>query len=239
MKKYVALISEAAYEFVPCLEKSFDVMLLPSYPNLSPLVASHPDMLIFGLEDQLIVPQEYIFANEEIFCKLRSRSSVRIIEGSAVLRPDYPFDIPYNVLLCGASAFSLARYTAPEIMSAFEEKGIKNVNVRQGYAACSSLSVGRGLITADPSIATAAAEMGIDVLQISEGFIRLDGYSCGFIGGASAVLDNKVFFFGDPLSHPDGEHIEKFIESRGLVSVALSDGELRDFGGIRFVKLKD
>ena len=238
MERYIALVSAAA-DFVPSLRERFDVILLPPYGKLQTPVASHPDMLIFAVGNTLIAPRDYVSENSAIFRKAERMGKLRVVGGTCGLRSEYPFDIAYNVLVCGDAALSLRAHTAPEILSELMARGIRHIDVRQGYAACSSLVVNGGMVTADPSVADAADAVGIDVLRISPGGIRLDGYGCGFIGGASAVLGNEVYFFGDPLLHPDGEVILGFIERHGASAVKLGGGGLCDFGGIRFIRISD
>ena len=62
--------------------------------------------------------------------------------------------------------------------------------------------------------------------------VKLAGYSYGFIGGASGVVDNKVYFFGDIKKHPDCDAICDAITNEGFIPVSLSDEPLRDLGGI-------
>lgn len=105
------------------------------------------------------------------------------------------------------------------------------IHVNQGYARCSSISIGeRSLITDDEGIATAAKIHGIEALLISKGGVRLSGYPYGFIGGASFVCGQTVYFFGEPMTHPDGEEILRFVRARSLECVSLWDGPLTDYG---------
>ena len=56
----------------------------------------------------------------------------------------------------------------------------------------------------------------------------------GFIGGASGLCGNRLFFSGDPLTHPDGEAIYDFCRKHGTKPVPLTSGKLFDGGGIIF-----
>jgi hypothetical protein len=67
---------------------------------------------------------------------------------------------------------------------------------------------------------------------INDGGISLPPHQYGFIGGASGVVGNRVYFFGNLDLHPDAKIIGEAITSEGFIPVSLSDEELSDFGGI-------
>ena len=56
------------------------------------------------------------------------------------------------------------------------------------------------------------------------------------IGGASGVCGNKIYFLGNIDLHPDGQKIREYVSTHGYDVVCLSDEQLSDFGGIKFVK---
>jgi hypothetical protein len=91
------------------------------------------------------------------------------------------------------------------------------------------------IITADRAISASCAQLGIDVLLIREGYISLPPYSFGFIGGASGVCGNNVYFSGSLGSHPDGERIKKFCEKHNKTAISLTDCELKDVGSLFFI----
>lgn len=108
------------------------------------------------------------------------------------------------------------------------------VAVRQGYARCSAAVVAeKAFITADESIYRAAVNIGYDVLKIREGYIKLPGYSYGFIGGCSVLLDkNQLFFTGDIKRHPDYDAIKSFAANHGVFLNILDNCALTDIGGM-------
>ena len=110
--------------------------------------------------------------------------------------------------------------------------GYETVNVSQGYAKCSTLLFDDALVTADTGIYRAAQERGIDALLIRPGYIGIEKYDTGFIGGASAKIeDGKIAVFGDIKKHSDGEKITQFIAQKGLKVISLGRGPLTDLGG--------
>ena len=76
---------------------------------------------------------------------------------------------------------------------------------------------------------------GIEVTLIREGHISLPPHEYGFIGGASGVFENKVYFFGDIKTHPDSDIIEEALRRAGLEPISLSSEPLCDLGGIVFL----
>ena len=110
--------------------------------------------------------------------------------------------------------------------------------VRQGYSACAAAACADGaMITSDRGIASAASRAGIPCLIIRKGHISLPGYGDGdggFIGGASGLYGDSLFFSGDPLTHPDGAVIYDFCREHKTKPVPLAGGKLFDGGGIIF-----
>ncbi|MDO5444481.1 MAG: hypothetical protein Q4F31_02550 [Eubacteriales bacterium] len=105
------------------------------------------------------------------------------------------------------------------------------IHVNQGYAACTTLDCGDGIISSDNGICQAAKNHGIDYLKISQGHISLPGYSYGFIGGSVFLHDNKMVFTGSLRNHPDRESIIQFLSDRCIEPFFLTDEDIFDIGG--------
>ena len=92
---------------------------------------------------------------------------------------------------------------------------------------------GNSVITADRGIVSALKKCpDIDVLPISQGFVRLEKFEYGFLGGASGKVGNEIVFNGDLSAHPDYEAICRFIEARGLSVKYFPGYPLTDIGSI-------
>ena len=137
-----------------------------------------------------------------------------------------------NALVIGKTIFCKTDTVSEAIMELARRGGYKICHTKQGYPACSVLSFGECAITADKGLASLMEKNGIRVTLISSGGISLPPYEYGFIGGASGVYEDKIYFFGDLSSHPDGEIISKAIRDGGFTPISLSDEPLADFGGI-------
>ena len=67
--------------------------------------------------------------------------------------------------------------------------------------------------------------------MIEEGGIALNGFSCGFIGGASSFDNNILFTFGDVKKHENGKDIIDFLKNINVNVISLGKNELYDLGG--------
>lgn len=132
-----------------------------------------------------------------------------------------------------ASAASAAGGRAAAETPNAENANCIPINVPQGYAKCSIVSVNENsVITYDDGIAKACLKTGLDVLHISSGHILLPGYPTGFIGGCSGRIGNEIIFNGDLSLHPNFTAIRDFIESRELTCTWFDDCPLTDIGSI-------
>ena len=216
------------------LSRRFEAALLPPDQTLAPPVASHADMLLFRIGDTVFIHEKYVASFGGIVRKIEKRG-LTVITASGPRGEEYPLDVGLNCAALGGAVLCKKDAAAPEILAFCEERGVPVVSVRQGYAACSTLVFGNSAVTADLSVAAAAESLGAEVLRIMPGHIALPGYDAGFIGGASGVWGDEIFFFGDVDTHPDGGKIRDFAEERGMKCVSLGDGPLTDLGGMMIV----
>lgn len=200
------------------------IISLPPCSRLDTPVASHPDMLVLLTQGgTLYTFDSYLAENREIFAPVAT--NIRTIGTEPT--PKYPNDVLLNFLICGKHIIGRVDMLDDALAGLPYDK----IPVKQGYARCSTCLFGESAITADKTIADALESIGVRVLKISPGNIELPGYSCGFIGGATAVCGKKIFFFGDPLTHPDGKSMVDFIRSAGHLPIAARQGRLFDYGG--------
>ena len=211
----------------------FAVVRLTSFGTLPAPVSSHPDMLLFPSEGEFLTFPGYLAEASRILNGYGI--SCRAVEETG--GDLYPADVALNALEIGGAVYGHGDAVAKEI----KRRAARFVSVKQGYARCSCAVVAdRAVVTADTGLAKALSSDGIDVLTIRPGHIRLDGYDTGFIGGCGGRLDERRYaFFGNVLSHPDGEAIFQFAKEHGTEIISLGDGELRDYGGIIAVKQKN
>lgn len=219
------------------ISRGFELFELESEPSLPLPIASHADTLLFVLGRQVFLSSEYLSRVPALPSALRERGYSAVACAKA-LGNTYPKDIAYNVATVGSSAFGRFDFVADEIKEALSAHQYSLINVRQGYAKCSTLTLdSRSLITADTGIANAAIARGLEVLHIKSSAqdITLKGYGQGFIGGASGVCGDTVFFCGDICKHSDYEAIKSFCKTKGKKLCSLTDSPLCDVGGIIFL----
>lgn len=195
----------------------------PELRTVSSLVANHPDVLL---------------------CKLGVKPESPIYEGAPnALSSLYPGDCRYNAACTGKFFIHKLDVTDAGLLGAAKASSgdeFHLVDVRQGYAKCSTVIVDEdSIITYDKGIAKPCEAAGMNVLLVKSGFVKLRGAGTGFIGGASGRVDNEIVFNGDLSAHPNFREITAFIEGRGLGCKWFSSYELEDIGSIITVTKSD
>lgn len=201
---------------------------VPRAGLVQPPLAGHPDLQLFPLGRRLFcrpgLPAAFLD---------RLEPWIEVVPCATEPGGSYPDDVPYNVAFAGGCAFHLASRTEPSIARSLAACGIPLVDVRQGYARCSTLTAGeRMVITADRGIHAAALARGLDSLLITPGYVALPGYRYGFIGGASGAIDDLLFLTGNLDLHPDRDAIREHAEKNRVRLHMLSGDEIIDLGGI-------
>ena len=229
---YALLSSQAPKKCIDKLKSlGYTILLLPPFRRLSSPVDTHADMLFFSCGEYVVTHREYYEVTRDIFDTLSRERDIKLILADDDIKSDYPHDVAYNAILIGDTLYSNTPYTSREILKLYPSQ----VKVAQGYAACSTLAIGNTcVITADSSLAREYQKNGIDVHVISNGSISLPPYNCGFIGGATGIDGDTVYFAGDINTHSDAQTIKDAIAELGMKHVSLSDERLSDVGGIKF-----
>lgn len=228
----VLISSEVEKSIINEFEKTdIEVITVPPCTDIQKQVSSHPDMLFHHLGGNKIVC--YKNADESV-CKKLCRFGFELIKNKNSLLPNYPNDIALNAARVNNHLLCSKNYVDDVILNYCSKNNLHIINVKQGYAKCSTAIVDENsIITADSSIEAEALKNGIDVLKIREGFINLPGYDYGFIGGCCGKLvKNELAFCGDIKKHPDYNVIENFLVKRGIKIKMLGTQQLRDIGSI-------
>lgn len=223
----VAYVSENAdKKIIDSLEqKGFEVKPLAPFAALKSPMDTHADMLLLNVGDKIFKHIDY-----------KTYDIDNLIEINEPISANYPNDVLLNIAIVGKNAFCNIKHASKTILQHLEQNGYSINHVSQGYSHCSTLIVSdNAIITADDGIASKAQAAGIDVLKISSGYISLPPYEYGFIGGASGVTNDSVYFCGSLSHHPSGEEIREFCRSYGKQTVELCDMPLEDIGGILFI----
>ena len=216
-------------------ELDFLPIKMPPYNRLDAGVSSHPDMLLYFIEDKYFCTKEYYKEAREIFEEINALGYKPVL-CDEIPSEKYPHDVIFNALPMGNLIFGLEKSLSSTLKSEAALLGKKIVNVKQGYTKCSVAKIcENAIVTADKGIAAAASVHGIDALTIGEGHVTLKGYNTGFIGGSCGVFGDNVYFCGSLESHPDGEKIEDFCKKHKKSCISLSNEPLFDVGSLFFI----
>ncbi len=216
----------------------FSTCALPRDLRLPKPVSSHADMLIFHIGDRIFSSEGYFNDNKLLFEKIQSYG-YRIIKCNVTPTDTYPYDIPFNLVRIKEHIIGKIKFAAPEIKSFAENNGIELISVNQGYAKCSTLTLGdSAVISADSSILSAAENLGLPYIKIENSpcSVTLEGYDYGFIGGACGVFQHKVYFAGNIEQHPDFTRIKDFCDTFDFELISMGNSILTDIGGIIFLQ---
>ena len=192
---------------------------------------THPDIQVCKISDKNVVVEPNLYNYYE---KNLSKYGIIVKRGSTEVSKKYPYDSSYNAAVGNGKIICNFNYIDKVIK---EDCGsLEAINVNQGYTKCNVLFTRSGVITSDMGIFKSVDD---PKLIISPGNIKLDGFSYGFIGGASGYYDGSVYFLGDISTHPDYENIKKFLEKEDTRIVSLSDGGLMDYGSLIFLEVEN
>ncbi len=212
-----------------------DVFPLKPHQALDTPVSTHADMLVFVLDKRIFCYEDYYLDNKEIFDNAE-KSGYIVVPLRINCNKKYPNDVALNILVMGKTLFANSKYISREILAYSTDNGYDFVDVKQGYSACSTLVLDENnAITADKGIYDAIKSVGKDVTLISAGGVKIEKYNYGFIGGASFVVDDTVYFFGDIEKHPDYKIISKKINELNMRIFCIREGQVFDFGGARII----
>lgn len=191
-------------------------------------VCAHPDMLAVNINGKLFIHEKDISLRRTL-----EKLGLPFSLSHADVSEKYPRDIALNLFTMEKCLFANLKYASADVLEYASSCGYELVNVAQGYAKCSTMTVQGGIITADKTIYNAALSKNIDALLISQGYVGIERYDTGFIGGASAeIAHGKVVVFGDINSHPDSAEILRFAKEHDTEILNLGNGPLFDYGGI-------
>ena len=212
----------------------FTLVPLPPFPCLPQPVASHPDMLLFRMDNKLFCHRDYAPIADRQIQTILSKTDLDLILTDDPVSDVYPHDVSLNLVFTRNILLGKTDAMAQKVKRHANSLDIPVFPVKQGYTKCSCVVLENAVITSDTSIAKAASKAELDCLLISQGNVTLKGYDYGFIGGASGVYQKTVFFCGNIKKHPDEERIANFCHLHGYEVHSLSDEPLFDAGTLMF-----
>ena len=211
------------------LKKYGEVIRTKANKNVLKGLDTHPDILVHPLSSgDLVVYRDNIEYYKEIF------KDKNVIPSSSKLSAKYPGDIHLNAFVFKNFFIHNLKHTDQVILDYYKNRGYDLVNIKQGYAKCSCLVTHDFVITSDGGLYETLKDL-IPIYKIDHGGIKLKNFNYGFIGGASGVLDKKIFFTGDFSHHSSYEEILKIINKYDYEIEILSKDPIEDFGSIYFI----
>ena len=168
--------------------------------------------------------------------RICKKAGLKLLLSDSAVGLKYPNDCGFCAAISGKNIICRRSSTDREILGLACETGYKVLNVPQGYSKCSCAILADGaIITADRGIASVTLKNGIDTLLISEGHVDLPGYSYGFIGGATGLCGDTLYFCGDIKTHPDHDVVVSFALKHKTKCVSLGHERLYDVGSLIFI----
>ena len=190
-------------------------------------ICAHPDIQIHFVNENTAVtaPEVYDYYAQVL------PNSITLIKGFLPIGFTYPKNCAYNIARIGSNVICNIKYAEPQIIEFYRALGYRIINVKQGYAKCSICPISENsFITEDVGIYKAVSPLsGISVKLIPYGSVRLDGYSYGFIGGATGLCGDTVVFCGNAFKNP---YLKKAAEEAKIKTYMLSNDNLYDYGSI-------
>lgn len=214
----------------PLKELGIETLYCPINPYIDERISSHVDLsMLHAGGDTLFLAPNLAHSN---FSETLMSAGFKTIFPDVKMTEDYPNDSFFNLCLLKNHFFYSPRASNDGIVDFLTSRSFKPIAVKQGYCRCSVCIVDdNSIITSDSGIHSRALENGIDCLLISPGYISLDGFDYGFIGGASfKISDETICFTGTFDAHPDKFRILNFLSKKNIKPLFLTDKPLFDIG---------
>lgn len=224
------------------LKNEFKIIQVPLNVKCYQRIAHHVDIQLLRIDAQIFM-DEYTFGilkdtllcledafinveEQQIYFKGYTFHCIRSSLGNK-----YPQSVVFNGKWMGSVFIHNMNYTDKNVLKFLETTKINKIHTKQGYTGCSLLLLNDNVgITSDSGLARDLTNHGFDILLINPGYIELNGFEYGFIGGASFVDKGKVIFNGDLDNHIDSKKIRAFINSHQLEIVNFKNRPLVDVG---------
>ena len=206
-------------------------IFLPDNPDIDARLSGHADLSILHSGGNHLFLAPYL-KGSALEAELQ-RMGVSICFPKITQREYYPRDAQLNLCIAGDHFIYNGKTAAREIVDYLTiRRHSRGILCRQGYSRCCVCVVDESsVITADRGIAASARDYGLDVLLIQPGYILLDGFDYGFIGGASfKIAADKLAFTGHLRYHPDADKILHFLDAHGVVPIYLTQHPAFDIG---------
>lgn len=236
------LIGEKYSELMkkPLKNKGFLVVEIPDNPDVDKRLSGHADLSVLHVGENKLFLAPYLKGSA--FAEVLKQMGFEIAFSTKTQSVLYPDDAGLNLCVCGKHLICNPKSSDSNIVDYLtKDRGLNFLAVKQGYSKCSVCVVNENaIITSDALIHKRAVEAGIESLKIIQGFVDLDGFEYGFIGGASFKLSaDELAFTGNLEGHPNKEDIEKFLSLHNVKAVYITNKPAFDIGSALQIVEKD
>lgn len=205
-------------------EYGYNIISVEPSDNVSKPISMHADVLYLKTDINTLLISDCQKNN----IRLLSEAGYSIT--TVKLKPGYKTECKLNMVITGKTIIC-----NPDICMNLSFNNTEIIKVKQGYTKCSTIVLPEeNYITEDEGIYEALKNAGKNCLLIEKGYVKLEGYNYGFIGGASAYLsENKtLLFFGNIKQHPNYKEITEFCHRLKIYVDYIENMSLTDIGGI-------
>ena len=231
MKTELVLIGEKYHPLISNLSfpDETEIIYIPDNPDVDKRLSGHADLSAFGFPDGKLVLAKYL-ACTDLPERLKGYG-IEVFISDYAQKPDYPNDCNLNAKWIGNDLVCNPNTTDPIILQLASELGMNIISVKQGYTACSILTLDSETIaTSDEGIQKVFQDTKYTVLKSINDGIHLEGFRNGFIGGCGFRLTNGTLYFSGPLSSYDTD-ISRFLEKKGYKRHEIDLPIPEDIGG--------
>jgi hypothetical protein len=234
--RVICAITGAKYSYLDeyFLKLGTAIIHVPDNVDVNPDLSGHADLSVFHTGGNSI----FISQSIKAFKPVLEYYGFDVLLSAKPCSDIYPNDAGLNACLLDNRLFHNKKCSDKTLTDFAAKNKLKYINVSQGYTKCSVCVVdAEHIITEDKSIHKAAESCGIESLLISSGYIKLDGFAYGFVGGASGKLSKNILAFTGTLKHhPDENKILDYLKLCGVEPFYLTDMPCFDIGSIIPVK---
>lgn len=211
-------------------ELGIDIIKIQPIKNADRRISSHADLVFLPLGgNNSAIAQE----TELLLSKSEPIASMNLLKSGISISSEYPLDCPLNCVIIGKYIICNVDTVRKDVLEYCRRNFFEIINIKQGYTKCSVVPVSeRAIITDDISVYNGCRDK-LDVLAVEKGFVRLDGFNYGFIGGSAGKLGHDLLgFTGRINDNTVRSQIEDFCALYDVRCVYLSDEKIYDVGSI-------
>lgn len=194
-------------------------------------IDDHPDIALHPINERKFIsaPSAFHYYKDKL-----GSLGLEVICGNKELGGKYPGDCYYNIGRVGKYYFGKSFYVDSVLEKELINTGHDMIEVRQAYAKCSSLAIGKNsAITSDKGIYKELSAKGIDVGLFRQEGIELDGYPVGFLGGTCGMIgSDRILFTGNIDEYSDGLRLRNFLNEHKIKIYFPKNLRLRDLGSL-------